>query len=517
MLRLKISQQYSNRVFILLLMVGLILAAGYMSEIVHRHLNLAAALGLGGADTPPSIAQDPTALMRGAVSLLPAAVFNSLPALLALALIPWLASRFIRTLYDTQDLGEAHDFLHRCVFGMSELKPIMIVREGRLAVGAGSLTDRIGGPCFILVYNDSALVTEKGGRLYRVLGGPKLDFLESFERIWGIVDLRPQRWPLTVNAMTKEGIPISCRVNVTFKIDDRFIDQSGQVQVKQPVETGDGLQELVASQGRSTEYNLELDQKIIAELEKGGVGAPFPYTEEAVFNAATSIWMRIKQPGHAEQLRRWTGRVVIGGVEGTVRNILAEYRLDWLLQSPQGQDENPQDEIRKKLQAKLDQSFAVGNSVGAKIIEIDIGEIAVRDVKDEQGQEIGLPRQVDTQWIEAWRAGWEQKTVESRIEGEAELARLNAAQIQAQAEMALTLTEAIRPLVTDNVDDVPSYLLAARFVEALRWMAYDPWKRVFLPPEIMRTLDELEMALNKAEHTPDETLAGLGRMLVGRQ
>lgn len=514
MLRLKISQQYSNRVLILLLIIVLILGAGYMSEVVHRHLDLAAALGLRESDnTPPLAGQNPTALLRGAVSLLPAAVFNSLPALLALLAIPWLASRFIHTLYDTQNLREAHDFLHRCVFGMSELKPLLIVREGQLAVGAGSLTDRVGGPCLILVYNDSALVTEKGGRLFRVLGGPKLDFLEPFERVWGIVDLRPQRWPFTVNAMTKEGIPISCKANITFKIDDRFIDQSGQVRVKQPVEAGDELKELQVP----TELDLNLDQKIIEELEKTGIGVPFPYTEEAVFNAATSIWMRIKQPDHTEQLRRWTGRVVIGGVEGTLRNILAEYRLDWLLQSPQGKDEDPRDEIRKKLEEKLAQSFGVGNSVGAKITNIDIGEIAVRDVKDEQGQKMGLPQKVDTQWIEAWRAGWEQKTVESRIEGEAKLARLNAAQIQAQAEMALTLTEAIRPLVTDAAEDVPSYLLAARFVETLRWMAYDPWKRVFLPPEIIRTLDELEMELNNVKPRPDEPLAGIGRLLVGKQ
>jgi hypothetical protein len=31
-----------------------------------------------------------------------------------------------------------------------------------------------------------------------------------------------------------------------------------------------------------------------------------------------------------------------------------------------------------------------------------------------------------------------------------------------------------------------------RFVETLWWMSYAPWMRAFLPPETMRTLDQLE-------------------------
>jgi hypothetical protein len=96
--------------------------------------------------------------------------------------------------------------------------------------------------------------------------------------------------------------------------------------------------------------------------------------------------------------------------------------------------------------------------------------------------------------------------------------------------MALTLTEAIRPLVTD-VEDFPPYLLAMRFVQALRWMAYYPFRHghVFLPPEILQTLDELEKTLIRIYGPPREASTGqvspgesfaiaeIGRLLTERK
>ena len=173
---------------------------------------------------------------------------------------------------------------------------------------------------------------------------------------------------------------------------------------------------------------------------------------------------------------------------------------------------HPREEIRKQLEEKLHNSFSAENGVGAKILGVELGEIAVRDVQDEDGEPFGIPDKVYTQWLKAWHAGWEQRAVEDQIEGEAELARLQAAQVQAQAEMALTLTEAIRPLVTD-VESVPSYLLAMRFIETLRWMSYDPFKQTFMPPEIMRTLDEMEKMIDKQGKPVDESSVGIVRTL----
>ncbi len=481
--------EYFKRLLVLLLLVALILLFGGVAEFHRRQTDL------------PELRGSAVVILGDIVILigrvLPAAVFNLLPAFVALAVISWLASRFIHALYDTKNLREAHAFLRRNVFGMAGLKPLLIVKEGRIDTGAGSLYDRVGGRGFIVVEHDSAVVLEKGGRLTRVVGGPHLGFLEPFERAWEVIDLRPQRWLLTVNAMTKEGIPISCQADITLKIDDPFVDRGRNVRTKPPVET---------------KTQPITDAAIEAALKKGGIATPLPYTDEAVFKAATSIWVCIRQPDHKEQLRKWTGRVVIGEVEGVLRSILARYRLDWLMKPHPPGSQHPREEIRELLKQKLcdsglpvkgrcDDVLPANNKIGARILQVDLGKINVKD------------KRISTQWVEAWQAGWEQRTVESQAEGEAELARLQAAQVQAQAEMVLTLTEAIRPLVT-GAEEFPSYLLAMRFIETLRWMAYDPWRRVFLPPEALRMLDELEKMMDKADVPPDETRSEIRRLLA---
>lgn len=494
-MRMKLLNQNSYRMAALGLLVLLVLLLSGVAEFHRQKIDLPDRLGLKelSAETPFPLKVQ-VVLLNAIVlilSLLPGAVLGSLPAFIALWVIPRLASGFIHTLYDTKDLREARDFLQRNLFGMTELKPPVIVKEGRVAVGANSLYHRVGGRTLLIVYNDSAAVLEKGGRLTRVVGGPYFGFLERFERIWEVVDLRPQRWVLTDNGMTKEGIPISCEADITFKIDDRFVDEEGNVQIRLPT---------------AAQTELPTDTAIAEELQKAGIDKPLPYTEEAVFNAATSLWVRIKQPEHKEQLRKWTGRVVIGEVEGTLRNILARYRLDWLMRPPQPGQKHPREEIREQLERKLHEALPVGNRLGARILNVDLGKI---DVKDDR---------ISTQWVEAWRAGWEQRAVESQAEGEAKIARLNAAQVQAQAEMVLTLTEVIRPLVTDS-KALSSYAMALCLIETLQWMAYDPYRRVFLPPEIMRTLDEMKKMLDKVEKevSPDEAIAGIGRLLVERR
>jgi len=489
-MRMKLLNQNLYRQLALLPLIALVLLFSLVAEIHHQQIDLASWMGPAAqsGETPSNVEVEVilTNTVLLAVRVLPAVVLDLLPALLALALIPRLAARFIHSLYATKDVGEARKFLQRSVFGLAELRPPIIIREGRVAVGAGTLYNRVGGRTLLIVYNDSAAVLEKGGRLTRVVGGPYFGFLERFERVWEVVDLRHQRWVLAVDAMTKEGIPISCEADITFKIDDRFVDQAGNVRTKPPSEA---------------KTELPTDRAIAEELKKTGIGRPLPYTKEAVLKAATSLWVRIQQPDHPEQLRHWTGRVVIGEVEGTLRDILARYRLDWLMRPPRPGHKHPREDIRDQLEGRLDETMPVGNKLGARILNVDLGKI---DVKDES---------ISRQWIEAWQAGWEQRAVESRAEGEARLARLHAAQVAAQAEMVVTLTEAIRPLVT-STEDLPSFMLARRFVETLRWMAYDPLKRVFLPPETLRACDQLEQVVSNASAALEEPISTTERMVM---
>ncbi len=159
----------------------------------------------------------------------------------------------------------------------------------------------------------------------------------------------------------------------------------------------------------------------------------------------------------------WRGRVVVGFTEGILRNILAEYYLDWLL-GPTGDDvEHPREVIRRRLEEQLQQEAP---KVGARILSVQLGEIKVED------------EQIPTQWVEAWRAEGESQAAATRVEGEAELLRMEAVRARAQAEMLITLIRELQTVAVSDAELRP-YLLATRLAETLRLMSYDPFTRAF--------------------------------------
>jgi len=86
MLRMKLESEHFRRRLVLGLLVGMLLLLSGVAELHHRRVSLA----------------DLDSSMAGGLVL--AIVGNVLPALVALFVIPRLAARFIRALYDTKDL-----------------------------------------------------------------------------------------------------------------------------------------------------------------------------------------------------------------------------------------------------------------------------------------------------------------------------------------------------------------------------------------------------------------------------
>ncbi len=390
----------------------------------------------------------------GLLGLALASLLIAIPPIIALADVFLIATTFLQKVYDIGSMRDAHRFLHRLLFGVWYFGPYLLIKEGKVARGEGSVLHRVGGPGYLVIYNDSAVITERMGRLHRILSTnlPKQQnypFLEPFEKIWEIVDLRPQQWTFPVRAMTRDGIPVVCEADIRFKIDDRVPGPDGEPTSKPPIPE-----------------------------------EPYPFTPEAVFRAATARWIR--EPDFQGPPMDWRGRVVVGFTEGILRNILAEYRLDWLL-GPTGKNErHPREVIRDRLHQQLEQEAP---KVGARILDVQLGEIRVED------------EEIPAQWVEAWRAEWESRAAATRVEGEAELLRMETTRARAQAEMMITL---IRELQAARVGDeeVRSYLLATRLAEALRWMSYDPFTRAFLPPESLRTLRRLQQLLGEDRALP---------------
>ena len=132
----------------------------------------------------------------------------------------WQRARvFIERTYGLER-EEAGQLLHLLVFGVPTLPPpgpAILVSEGVIDPDGPETLRKVGGPGFVAIRPDSAVVTSRGGYLHRVLG-PGFHELEPFERIWDAVDLRRQRRKVSVEAITRDGIPVSTEVEVFFKV-----------------------------------------------------------------------------------------------------------------------------------------------------------------------------------------------------------------------------------------------------------------------------------------------------------
>jgi hypothetical protein len=416
-------------------------------------LGLSVEAWLRGPEFIPDVERVDLTLLGDMMSLVSIAVRLALPAIGVFVAIPIIVSALFQKIYAIESAEEAHNSLHRVTFGLLGRRPFVIVGKGQVLYGKKTFAGRVGGPFTLIVYDDNAVVTEQYGCVKRILGAG-IHSMERFEKIWEIIDLQPQHWVYPVFAMTKEGIPVRCDADLSFVIDD------------QPGEWG-------------------------WPVHTGGL---HPYSEEAVFKAATGVWMR--EPDHPEHKRTWTGRVVISFAEGLLRNILAEYWLDWLLAPPQPGQKHPREEIREQLEQGL--RTRIGK-VGAKLIRVDIGPVEVQAREDETTEK--LHEIIPKQRVEAWYADWETQALVRRAEMEAAFLQTETTQIQAQAEVIVEIMGALQDVIATQGVAEP-YILAVRLVESLRWMSYNVYQHDFMPPEAAQRLRRLQELLEGEEPKP---------------
>jgi hypothetical protein len=310
---------------------------------------------------------------------------------------------------------------------------------------------RIGGPGGILVYNDSAVVLERAGKLTRVVRGPAFAFLERFEKVYDVVDLRPQNWVYPVSALTREGIPITCGADVTFQIDD-----GGQPSSTKTV---------------------------------------YPALEGAVLKAATCKWVR--EADRFEDELDWAGRVVISNTEGTLRTLLARTRLDELVPVPfrRRQSTAKRMEIQQQLEATLRASVP---ALGAKSTRVYLGDI-------ETGEE------VSQQWEDIWRAEWRRWATRQIALGKARRIQvLEEARIQAHVKLLERVAAAFKNLAKGGVP-LSSSALALRFIEALqRTDELTAWEKIYLPSQSWETLERVREAILRTGGPPPPGGSGSG-------
>ncbi len=247
-------------------------------------------------------------------------VLGMLPGLTALWIGWRVAGRFVRSLYGLEKDKEGRAFLSTRLLGQMSGGPYLVIKESKIATG-NPVIRKIGGPCGLVLYNDSAVVLERAGKLTRVFRGSSqppftgllpAPRLEPFEKVWDIIDLRPQRWEFKVSAITHDGIPISYKADVRFQVGDK---------------------------------------------------------QEDIFKAATCKWIREAWRSEPDRVMTWIKLVVIGDTEGTLRSILARYTLDELIKP----------ECRAAVREELENSLRQSTTrLGAKILSVALGDIELQ-------------------------------------------------------------------------------------------------------------------------------------------
>jgi regulator of protease activity HflC (stomatin/prohibitin superfamily) len=233
--------------------------------------------------------------------------------------------------------GGGWQFLIHRLFGRPGFSPYLIIGGGEIVMGNDSVKKR-GGPAGIVLRQDSAIVLAAGGALTRVIRGPGFPHLQPFETIWDIIDLRPQRWPFKVSAITRDGIPITYEVAIKFQVGP---------------------------------------------------------LDEDILKAATCKWIRDAWRTEPDRVMDWPKRVVIGETEGVMRNkILAQYNLDELL------DAHIRQQIRQDLFETLKTSAE--RDFGVEIMEVTLHDVTFNgQVLEEWAKTWKMQRDLEVAKIES--------------------------------------------------------------------------------------------------------------------
>lgn len=383
---------------------------------------------------------------------------GTLPGLFGLAAVLGVSTAFVRDVYGIRDWRFALGYVRLLLFGRAPLSlfdlkpsdtplapyPFMTVRQGKIdEKHDDTLLARLGGPGNAIVFNDSAVVLERFGRFIRV-AGPGQVFLRRFERIREILDLRPQERSSVAKALTKDGIPVQAEVQVRFQL------------ARPP-----------------------------ASLVRPEPDVPHPVYKWALIHAGQSHLRAVNVDSGEESIARWPERA--SGVGGTMRALIAEYRLDELLE-PYEPGRDPRREIARRLYQKLKDG---ARNFGAQILEVRMGawEPTLEEVRKER--------------ISSWQAIWKSEAQKEKAKGEAEKIRQDGlARAYAQMEIILALTREFQELIERNMM-LSAEFVALRFIEALRRTWTSPGGMA-LSVEAVRTLNYLQRMAKRDYTLPQQ-------------
>lgn len=159
-----------------------------------------------------------------------------IPLIVGWYLANWAVAGFLETMYALPEHESGGALLGRLKRPRPPVAAGRMLANGSLLIRRTQFEEqrqqrsllRVGGPGGIIVTAGEAVVTERNGRLSRILG-PGVHALRHFEYVRNVFDLYPQEWEEKgVQFVTADGIELTADLSVTFQIapaDDAESDQ----------------------------------------------------------------------------------------------------------------------------------------------------------------------------------------------------------------------------------------------------------------------------------------------------
>ncbi|MEA3309611.1 MAG: SPFH domain-containing protein [Chloroflexota bacterium] len=330
----------------------------------------------------------------------------------------------------------------------------------------------LAGPGIILTPPDQTVAIGDGKQFKRV-PTPGVVFTHNFESIQEVLDLRPQLRTFTVQAKTKDGIPVSVLAFVPHRLDPR----------------------------------QRAEEKAIPRL-----GHAYPFNEENIFKALHHEAVNYRREGAGPQqveLREKGGwdTTVPRKAQEILVNVLADYTFDELCASFDRR-RDPRTEIRDRFMAELKSAVETdtrhgplpASAWGIQIVGGGISNILPPD--DAAWQE-------DTVWrarIDNWRTKWDSKALPVLAKGRAiALQRIQKARLESHFQLIERLAKRLQQMNNHTpTKDALRDVVAWYFADTIEEIIGDPTSQATLPPQAIASLAEIKgtVELRKGKHHP---------------
>lgn len=380
--------------------------------------------------------------LRAFFASLPVGFFTALLVAFCAALV--ILAQFIQAMYQLEP-QDAWKLIWRILAGVYReppLDPVMRVQEGRPDPDGPEILHDLGGPGHITVGHDNAVVLARGGKITRVEGSTQVR-LEAFEKIWDTIDLRPQRRELRITANTRDGIPVTCRAEVRFRVQRGAPEES--LPTAPPLNFTDD--------DRTTVLRLATNKVALA-------------------------------PGGERRVTDWMIFLTNGTFDGEVRNRIERYRLDELF-DPDREGPSLLTLIEQELVAEMRK---VGESRGVQIDQVHLTGIS----PDEE--------LISEQWQALWRSSWQR---DAAIEAAVAKAMHDSEIEKARAATLATMIAATVKSLRDHEEVDSSNLYLAVRLESLRVMRAMAQMDPMVQSAMFQQVDNLEHIINQVLGLPN--------------